>query len=357
MSARRGRYFTGEDERKVEDSGLKKTLATGKLPPEILRKVIEMTPKFDGRLILGPGVGLDCGVVDMGDRCLILKIDPITFVTNDIGWYAVNIAANDIATTGAKPVWMMLSALFPAGKTDEALIERVTDQVAQSCAELGITLANAHTEITHNLDRPILTCSLIGEVAKEKLILPTGAKPGHDILLTKGIPIEGTAILANEFPERLAGRLTDAEIAAAQAYSRKPGIGVSRDARIAVEAGRVSAMHDPTEGGLAAALWELSEAANCAVEVDLEAVPMSEVSRKTLAIFGLNPMNTIASGALLLTCEPGESGKIIAALEAAGIPAAKIGRVLDQAGCVLVRAAADGSELPRPEVDDITKVF
>lgn len=334
-----------------------KTLATGKLPPEILRKIIEKTPKFDDRLILGPGVGLDCGVVDMGDRCLILKVDPITFVTNDIGWYAVNIAANDIATTGAKPVWMMLSALFPAGKTDEALILRVTDQVAQSCAELGITLANAHTEITHDLDRPILTCSLIGEVAKEKLILPTGAEPGNDILLTKGIPIEGTAILANEFPERLAGKLTDAEIAAARSYTRNPGIGVSRDARIAIEAGRVTAMHDPTEGGLASALWELSEAADCAVEVDLDTVPMSDVSRKTLDIFGLNPMNTIASGALLLTCDADESGKILAAFDAAEIPAAKIGKVLDEPGRVMVRAAADGSELPRPSVDDITKVF
>lgn len=335
---------------------MEKRLATGKLPPEILRKVIAKTPKFDERLILGPGVGLDCGVVDMGDRCLILKIDPITFVTNDIGWYAVNIAANDIATTGAKPVWMMLSALFPAGKTDDALIQRVTDQVAQSCAALGITLANAHTEITHNLDRPILTCALIGEVAKEKLILPTGAKAGDDVLLTKGIPIEGTAILANEFPERLIGRLSEAEIAAAQSYSRIPGIGVTRDAGIAAEAGRVTAMHDPTEGGLAAALWELAEAANCAVEVDLASVPISEVSRKTLEVFGLNPLNTIASGALLLTCEPDDSARILTALRLAGIPAAKIGRVLTEPGRVMVRFV-DGRELPRPEVDDITKVF
>lgn len=332
-------------------------LPVGKLPPALLRKIIDQSPRFDDRLILGPGVGLDCGVVDMGDRYLILKVDPITFVTDDIGWYAVNIAANDIATTGAKPVWMMVSALFPEGKTDEALVHRVTDQLAQSCAELEITLANAHTEITHDLDRPILTCSLIGEVAKERLIIPTGARPGDVILLTKGIPIEGTAILANEFPERLAGKLTAAEIAAAQAYSRHPGIGVTRDARIAVSAGKITAMHDPTEGGLAAALWELSEAANCAIAADLTAIPISDVSRKIMAVFGLNPLNTIASGALLMTVDPADSSAVLHALHDEGIAAAQIGRVLDESGTVSVRVDGAGTELPRPEVDEIARVF
>ena len=143
------------------------------------------------------------------------------------------------------------------------------------------------------MDRPILTCSLVGEVAKDRLIVPTGARAGDVILLTKGIPIEGTAILANEFAERLTGRLSGTEIAAAQAYARNPGIGVTRDARIAIGAGRVTAMHDPTEGGLASALWELAEAAGRAIEVDLDAIPISELSRRILAVFGLNPLNTI----------------------------------------------------------------
>ena len=341
----------------MEEIRLENALPVGKLPPELLRKIIMKSPRYDGRLVLGPGVGLDCGVVDMGDRYLILKVDPITFVTDDIGWYAVNIAANDIATTGAKPVWMMISALFPEGATDAALVSRVTDQLAQACAELEITLANAHTEITHNLDRPILTCSLIGEVAKDRLILPTGARPGDEILITKGVPIEGTAILASEFPDRLAGKLTGAEISAAQGYSRNPGIGVTRDARIAAGAGKVTAMHDPTEGGLAAALWELSEAARCAIEIDPAAIPIPDVSRKILAIFGLNPLNTIASGALLMTVDPADGAAVLNALNAAGIPAAKIGRVLDETGTVSVRVDARGTELPRPEVDEIAGVF
>ncbi len=336
---------------------MKNALPVGKLPPEILRKMIARTPKFDDRLVLGPGVGLDCGVVDMGDRYWVMKVDPITFVTEDIAWYAVNIAANDVATTGAKPVWMMLSALFPEGATDEALVSRVTDQLAASCAELGITLANAHTEITHGLDRPILTCSLVGEVAKNRLIVPTGARAGDVILLTKGIPIEGTAILANEFAERLAGRLSGTEIAAAQAYARNPGIGVTRDARIAIGAGRVTAMHDPTEGGLASALWELAEAAGRAIEVDLDAIPISELSRRILAVFELNPLNTIASGALLITADRADAAAILGALRSAGIPAAEIGRVLDDGGPVSVRVAGRGTELERPEADEIARIF
>lgn len=332
-------------------------LPVGKLPPDLLRKIIEKTPSFDDRLVLGPGVGLDCGVVDMGDRYWILKVDPITFVTEDIGWYAVNIAANDVATTGAKPVWMMLSALFPEKTTDEALLNRVTEQLAQSCEELGITLANAHTEITHGLDRPILTCALIGEVAKDELIIPTGARPGDDILLTKGIPIEGTAILANEFPERLRGKISDAELANAQGYSRNPGIGVTRDARIAIGAGKVTAMHDPTEGGLGAALWELSEAANCGIEFSACAVPISDVSRKVLSVFGLNPMYTIASGALLLTVEPSTSESVLMALRESGIPAARIGTVSDRRGTVEVLETDSGCVLERPVIDEITLVY
>lgn len=335
---------------------MKNILPVGKLPPELLRKIIDQAPTSAPGLIMGPGIGLDCGIVDNGSSYLVLKTDPITFATEEIGWYAIQIIANDIATTGATPLWLMVTALFPQDKTDEALIQSVTGQLFAACREMNITLVNAHTEITYGIDRPILMCSLVGEAAKEKLITPWGAQSGDDVLITKGIPIEGTALLAREFASRLEPVLSPAELKAAQEYTHHPGIGVSTDVRIAVAAGKVTAMHDPTEGGLASALWELSEACGYSIEVDLAAVPISPVSQKICDFFGLNPFNTIASGALLMSVNPADTESILRALQNAGITCKKIGRITEQKKIqVLVRETQ--KPLHRPEQDEIAKIF
>ncbi len=161
---------------------------------------------------MGPGIGLDCGIIDDGNKYLVLKTDPITFATEEIGWYAIQIIANDIATTGAEPLWLMVTALFPQDKTDEALIQSVCSQVFDACKSMNITLTNAHTEITYGIDRPILMCSLLGEAPKDKLITPWEPNQGMLFLVTKSIPVEGTALLAKEFPNRLHAILTIKEL-------------------------------------------------------------------------------------------------------------------------------------------------
>jgi hydrogenase expression/formation protein HypE len=230
-------------------------LPLGKLPPEILEGILKQAPSFDERLFLGPGTGLDCAILDYGDRYLVLKTDPITFVSDEIGWYLVQINTNDIATTGALPKWLLVTALLPEGETTPELVEKLTNQVFQACRAHQISLIGGHTEITHGLDRPILIGTLIGEVSSQNLVTPKGARPGDSILITKGIPIEGTAILAREFPTRLTGELNAGEIDIARNFLHNPGISVLKEAQIAVKTGGVTAMHDPTEGGLAAALW------------------------------------------------------------------------------------------------------
>ncbi|MHC1772442.1 MAG: AIR synthase family protein [Flexilinea sp.] len=331
-------------------------LPVGKLPPDILKRIIEQAPVGDPRLIMGPGIGLDCGIIDNGNKYLVLKTDPITFATEEIGWYAIQIIANDIATTGATPLWLMVTALFPQGRTNESLIQSISGQLFDTCRTMNITLVNAHTEITYGIDRPILMCSLVGEIEKDKLITPWGAKPGDDILITKGIPIEGTALLAKEFSQQLIPLLNEDELKAAQEYTHNPGIGVSTDARIAVTNGKVTAMHDPTEGGLASALWELSEACGYRIEFDSRLVPISGLSQKICSFFGLNPLNTIASGALLMSVAPEDANKIIRALINEGIPCAKIGTISDKKQ-VQVWNQADQKPLFRPEQDEIAKIF
>jgi hydrogenase maturation factor len=330
-------------------------LPLGKLPIELLENLLLRAPVRDPRVLFGPGIGMDCAVIDTGGpNLLVMKSDPITFATDEIGWYAVQVNANDIATTGAAPRWLLATLLLPEGKTTPALVERIGQQVIGACADIGVTLVGGHTEITHGLDRPILVGTLVGEVAREKLVTPRGARPGDRVLLTKGIPIEATAILAREFPDLLVGHLSPAEIEQATAFLKTPGISVLHDAQTALGAGRVTAMHDPTEGGLASALWELAVACQYTLHIDLAAIPMSPLAARVCRAVGIDPMAAIASGALLFTAVALDAPRIRQALGEAGILCAEIGRV--EAGPAQVWQA-DGQTLPRPTRDEIARLF
>lgn len=335
----------------------KAVLPVGKLPPELLARWLAGAPVQDERLVLGPGVGLDCAVIDAGPTLWVLKSDPITFASDEIGWYAIQVNANDIATTGATPRWFLMTLLLPEGSTTEDLVEQIGQQVFQACREIDVSVIGGHTEITYGLDRPILVGTLIGEVDRQRLVTPRGARPGDRLLLTKGVPIEATAILAREFPQLAREALSPAELAQACGFLHDPGISVLREARLAMGAGQVTAMHDPTEGGLASALWELAEASQCSLVVDPSAVPIPPLSARLCQAFAIDPLAAIASGALLLTAPSGDARSIRQALVAEGIPCAEIGEV--EKGPVSVqREARDGLEpFPRPERDEIARIF
>jgi hydrogenase expression/formation protein HypE len=339
------------------------SLPLGKLPVELLAALLAKAPLNDPRVLYGPGIGLDCAVLDLGDRLLVFKSDPITFATDDIGWYAVQVNANDIATTGATPRWMLATLLLPEKDTTPKQVEEIFDQIYRAAQELGISVVGGHTEVTYDLHRPILIGTLIGEVAREQLVTPDRVQPGDHLLLTKGVPIEGTALLAREFGEKLRAiggpdslpMLDETELQTAREFLYNPGISVVRDAQIAVRAGRVHAMHDPTEGGLAGALWELSVASQRRLVIRREAVYVPPLAQRICAAFAMDPLATIASGALLLATPAADSSAIQAALTAEGIACSQIGEVEEGPAGVW---QADGQEiLPRPARDEIARIF
>jgi hydrogenase maturation factor len=334
-------------------------LPVGKLPVDLLLRLLSQAPAQDPRVVLGPGLGIDCAVVEAGPSLLVFKSDPITFATDEIGWYAVQVNANDLATTGATPRWMLVTLLLPEGRTTPALVETIGGQIESACRSIGVTVIGGHTEVTFGLDRPILVGTMIGEVARERLVTPRGCRPGDRILLTKGVPVEATAILARQFPDRLAAALSPAELEQARDFLYRPGISVLRDAQTALAAGRVTAMHDPTEGGLATALWELAEASGNAIEFDPAAVLVPEVSKKICREFGLDPLGTIASGALLFSAAAGDAVSIRKALESEGILCMELGQALEGPPAVWQRAAGSpaGELLARPARDEIARLF
>lgn len=327
-------------------------LLAGKLPPELLRALLNGLPQ-DPRVVVGPGVGEDAAVVDMGDRYLVAKTDPITFATDEIGWYAVQVNANDLAATGATPRWFMATVLLPDGLADEAMATRIFQQLLDACNALGVSLIGGHTEITGGIDRALVVGFMLGEVEKAQLVTTGGAQPGDIVLLTKGVPIEATSIIAREKRHELNGTFDDAFLDRAAAFLKTPGISVVQDARIACATGGVTAMHDPTEGGLTTALWELAEASACAVDIECEAWPILEEGRQLCAHYGLDPLAAIASGALLFTVLPESEQAVRQALEAEGIPVFRLGVV--RAGDVDV--CMRGEPLLRPARDELARLF
>lgn len=334
-------------------------LPGGKLPPELLSQLLAELPKRDPQVIVGPGLGLDAAVIALDkEQCLVAKTDPITFATDAIGWYAVQVCANDAATTGAAPRWFMATVLLPEAPGNAELAEQIMAQVRDACAALDIEVIGGHTEITCGLDRPIVCGTLLGQVERRRLVLNSGARPGDAIILTKGIAIEGTSIIAREMADRLPSHLGETFVARCKDFLMRPGISIVRDARVALEAGRVHAMHDPTEGGLSSGLWEMAQASGVGLVIEAQRVPIYAETLELCRLFDLNPWGLIASGALLLAVEAADAKSVVAALEAGGIPATVIGRAEPGAPVVRLRRP-DGTvqELAPCARDEITRLF
>lgn len=332
-------------------------LPVGKLPLHVLRPLLEAAPVEDPDVVLGPGVGLDCAVVRYGGGYLVFKSDPITFATDELGWYLVHVNSNDIATTGATPRWLLVTLLLPEGETEADAVQEMAEEIYEACRSLGISVIGGHTEITYGLSRPLAVGTLVGQAGDEKLITPLGARAGDRLLLTKGVPIEATAIVARELSDSLRGALTEEQLDEAAHFLHEPGISVLRDAQVAVAAGRVTAMHDPTEGGLAAALWELAEACGQGLQVDVDAVIIPALSEKICRHLKVDPLAAIASGALLLTVAADDAAAICEALEANGIACAAIGEVLDEPAGVWMDTPQGRQKVARPERDEIARLF
>lgn len=333
-------------------------LKPGKLPPELLQRMLRSYTCADLRVIVGPAVGEDAAIIDMGDHYLIAKSDPITFATDAIGYYAVVVNANDIATRGGQPKWFLATLLLPEQTTSVALVESIFAQIAEACQSFGIAVVGGHTEVTYGLDRPILSGHMLGEVDPAGLITTSGAQIGDVLLLTKGICIEGTAIIAREREEELRrGDVPEHILQRAKHFLFEPGISVVRDAHIAIRAGRVHAMHDPTEGGLAMAVHELATAAQVGIMIEGNQIPILEESALLCRAYGLDPLGTIASGALLIATPADEALRIQQTLQVNNIACAAIGRIVPPSQGVLFN---DGSKLqPLPQFirDEITKLF
>jgi hydrogenase maturation factor len=321
-------------------------LNPGKLPNDLLARFLNEFAFEDDSVLIGPGMGQDTAAIDLqGAQVLVVTSDPITFVTDAIGFYAVVVNANDMATSGATPRWLTTTLLFPGGTTPSH-IRRTMGELKEACARWRITPCGGHTEITDAVTRPLIIGTMAGTVTKERLIDKGRMRPGDKILMTKSAGLEGTAILAREFRERLL-MLGLSEEFIERSAALLSHISVLEEAAIAASHKGTTAMHDATEGGVATALRELCAAGGYGVRVDLDAIPVMEETARVCDLLKIDPLGLISSGSLLICCRHEHHRTLLEAIESRGISVRPIGEVVE----------GGSQDLPFFEVDEITRLF
>lgn len=331
-------------------------LPMGKLPNDILEEFLDGLDFQDPSVLINARVGEDTAAVSVeAAEILVLKSDPITFVTDSIGHYAVLINANDIATSGADPRWLLTTLLFPTGSTASG-VWQVMQELESVCRQWKISLCGGHTEITDAVTRPVVIGTLAGTVAKCDLIDKRSMQQGDQVLLTKAVAVEGTAIIAKEFKHQLTALgVSESEIEICSRFLTD--ISIIEEANIARSFDGVHGMHDVTEGGLATALEELSLAGGHKIRIHMETIPVFPQTEKICRLLDINPMGLIGSGSLLICCHRDTTERLMARITAAGIDVTCIGEVL-KAGRGIEAMDEDGpAKWPRFEVDEISRLF
>ncbi len=327
-------------------------MKAGKIPESVLkRSVLRQLHSRRDEVLLGAGVGEDCAVLALEeDEVLVMSTDPITGTGQDMGRLAVLVTANDLASSGAEPIGVMLTVLLPE-ESEESLLKEIMRDAESACAMLHMQILGGHTEVSAAVNRPILSVSGVGKAKKGAVISTGGAKPGMDIVVSKWIGIEGTAILAKEKETELRVRYATTFIDRAKDLDAY--ISVLSEAAVAARSG-VSAMHDVTEGGIFGALWEMAEASGVGLEIDLKKIPVRQETIEVCEFFGINPYELISSGCMLMAAQDGNF--LVHELEKAGIPATVIGKATAGNDRVLLNEE-ERRFLEPPKPDELYRVI
>lgn len=331
-------------------------LPLGKIPIEILKEVVfKNIGTKRSEVALGPSAGIDGAVIDIGNKSLIVSMDPITGALERIGWLAVNVNANDVATFGVEPAFLLSCILLPE-KSDRKTVETITKQMSTAANTLRIAIIGGHCEVTPELTNPVVTGCMIGTTEKGNYVTAGGAKAGDKIILTKSAAIEGTAILASDRQNQLEETLKPSLLANAKKFYEE--ISVVEDAMTAFKTGGVHAMHDPTEGGIAGGIHEMADASHLGVQILEEKISVRPETATICEFFQIDPLQLIASGSLLIAAKPELAQKIMTALNKKTIESAIIGDFLpSQKKRSIVRRNSKTEDLIRPTTDHLWRAL
>ncbi len=317
-------------------------LNQGKLPPALLRGVLGGAPPLPDDVRLGPALGEDAAVIEVEAGCLVVAADPITLTDEGIACSAVVVNANDVAVMGVRPRWFLATVLLPVGTTDSG-VRRLFAELHGAVADLGVVLVGGHSEITAAGGQPIVSGVMLGLGSPDRIVHSSGAVSGDVVVQIGEAPIEGAAVLAG------AGASSVPWPPSGEAV---PSISVVESALAAAALG-ASAMHDPTEGGLAAGLHEIAEASGVAIVVDPSEVAWYPPALAVVEAAGANPWSTLASGTVLGAFGPDEADAAVRELRRLGHIAAVIGETEEGQGV----ADRSGAPIPWPDQDEVARLL
>ncbi|MEF9935549.1 MAG: AIR synthase family protein [Clostridium sp.] len=319
----------------------------GKLPNEILKNEILSKINIDNRdVLVGPGIGEDCSIIDFGEEKCVITTDPITGATSEIGALSVHISCNDIASAGVRPIGVMVTILAPVDSTVED-IKKVMDDIVRSCSELSVQVLGGHTEVTDAVNKMIVSITAIGK--GKEVVTTSGAKIGDDIVVTGYAGLEGTVIIASDREAVLSKHFTLDEIT--NMKDMMESISVVETGILAAKF-KVNSMHDATEGGILGAIYEVGEASGLTVKIYEDIIPIKEETKKVSKIFNLDPYRLISSGSMIITTDRGE--ELCTYLKSHGINSAVVGKITNEEN-ILVKNGVS-TVLYGPEVDEIYKI-
>ena len=325
-------------------------LEVGKLPPKLLAEVLETGRPVPPELLLPPTVGEDAGVIAVQSGALVAASDPVTLTGQDVGAHAVLVNANDVAVMGARPRWFLATVLLPTGVTEDA-VRALYRRMHEALAVLDAVLVGGHVEITDAVRRTVVVGHMMGLRQDSNFARTAALEPGHVVVQIGPAPVEGAAVLAAEARPQLEGQVAAATLAEASRALTEPGISVVEPALRATILG-ATAMHDPTEGGLSAGLYEMAETAGVRLVVDPGAVLWYEPGRVLSEALGIDPWGLLASGALLAAF-PADSGEeALATLAAEGFGCAPIARAEAGSGV----GFETGGAVPRFARDEVIRI-
>ncbi len=326
-------------------------MKSGKISESVLkRSVLKQIHTQREEVIIGAGVGEDCAILALSENeVMALTVDPVTAASKDMEIYAVYAAVNDLAATGAEPVGIMLSILLPETAYESELKEMM-QKIEAECAALQIQIIGGHTEVVRAVSQPVITVTGVGKVKKDKIATTKGAMPGQDIVVSKWIGLEGTAIIAREKEQELRTKYPAHLVDTAQTFRQL--LSIIPEAATAIRSG-VRTMHDVTESGIFGALWEIAESSGVGLEIDLAKLPIRQETIEVCEFFDINPYQMISSGSLIMVTDNGYD--LVRALEKENIKASVVGKITDSNDRVVINED-EKRFLEPPRSDEIYKL-
>jgi hydrogenase expression/formation protein HypE len=337
---------------------MRRELRSGKVPLKLLNDVLPGNWPSRAGVVIGPAVGEDAAVVRLNGNLLVAKSDPITLAGRDLGRYLVAVNANDVAVMGGTPRWLLLTLLLPPGQNAERQFRSIMRQVQAACNEANITLVGGHSEVTDGLSRPIAIGAMLGEIDGGRILDKRTIRPDDELFMTGSIAIEGTAALARDFRSVLRSRgLSSKFLRRASNLLFEPGISVVGAAKIAAGVEHVRALHDPTEGGIIGAVYELGARSGCGILLEVDSIPILAETSVVCQALELDPLRLLASGSLLIAAAPGGDAKLAEAFSGSEIGLTRIGRFVPRGRGSWAVVGGRKARLRAPDRDQLARVY